>query len=87
MINCAEDRILLRNYTYLLSEIMATYCIFTRSQISCFDKLYPSPFSGRVDSHVDVPFSRLISLNEFYWLVNLLSNFEAFLYYVAIFLF
>ena len=64
MINCAEDRILLRNYTYLLSETMAPYCIFMRSQISCFDKLYPSSFSGRVDSHVGARFSRLISFKR-----------------------
>ena len=36
------------------------YRIFTRSQNSSLDKLHYSSFSGRVDSHVDAPFSWLI---------------------------
>ena len=53
MINCAEDRILLRKCTYFVF-------IFTRSKLSCFDKLYPSYFTGRVASHEDASFSWLI---------------------------
>ena len=40
------------------------YCIFRRSQNFCFDKLYLSFFSGRVDNHVDAPFTWLISFKQ-----------------------
>ena len=40
------------------------YRIFMRSQNSCFDKLYPFSFSGRVESHIDAPFSWLILFKQ-----------------------
>ena len=40
------------------------YRIFTRSQNSFFDRLYPFSFSGRVDSHVDAHFSWLILFKQ-----------------------
>ena len=87
MINCTEDRISLHSYTYLVSEIMAIHMVSSRdpkilASINCILLLL---FLRLIATymHSSLGYSRL---NEFCWLVNLLSNFEAFLYYVTIFL-
>ena len=61
-----HDKLCWRSYFALQPHIFGEcdngdpYRIFTRSPNSWFYKLYPSSFSGRVDSHVDTPLSWLI---------------------------